>query len=490
MIELRDVSKFYRNVCAVKDIHLTFRRGEIHALIGHNGAGKSTIINLLAGVIQPTTGYIYIDGVRMDKYTPETALSQGICVCQQDTMLFEGLSITENLFLGNERKTKAGFFDWKRMGAETEQMLKMFHINADPQKRAKFLSLAEKALLQFARALLRNPRVLVLDELTDALTYAECAIVYEKLDQLRKEGLVIVYVTHRINEAIAISDRVSILRDGQVCEIVEPQNVNPDYIAKTIIGPFEKTYFPRIPSSMQQKVLTVSHISTHFLNDISFSLHKGEALGIVGLLGSGRSSLMRAIVGVDPVKSGKITVFSPLTGKPVPARGIHRSIGYVSENNNGYGLMPQMSVLSNITIRVMDKINHFHLVGGSRERLLGKKYSDKLDIKTNSLQSPVSHLSNGNKQKTLIARNLASGCNIYLFDEATKGVDSAGKVEIYNIINELLRKGASIILASSDFSELLGMCDRLLVISKGRLTKECNYGVLNEHELQTLLEEA
>ena len=490
MIELRDVSKFYHNICAVKDINLTFRKGEIHALIGHNGAGKSTIINLLAGIIQPTTGHIYIDGEQMNVYTPETALNRGICVCQQDTMLFERLSITENLFLGNERKTKAGFFDWKKMDTEAARMLAMFHIDASPQKQVRFLSLAEKALLQFARALLRNPRVVVLDELTDSLTYAETTIVYEKLNQMRKDGLVIIYVTHRINEAIAISDRISIMRDGQVCEIVDAQNINSDYIAKTIIGSFESTYYPRIPVSFSQRVLTVSHINTHFLNDISFSLNKGEALGIVGLLGSGRSSLMRAIVGVDRVKSGKITVYSTLTGKPITSHGIHHTIGYVSENNNGYGLMPQMSVLSNITIRVMDKINHFHLVGGNQERLLGQKFSDKLDIKVNSLFDPVSHLSNGNKQKTLIARNLVSKCNIYLFDEATKGVDSAGKVEIYNIINELLRKGASIILVSSDFSELLGMCDRLLVISKGRLTREYSHGVLNEHELQMLLEEA
>lgn len=488
MIELCNVSKRYRDTEALVNVNLTFHAGEIHALIGNNGAGKTTAIQLLAGISQPSSGTIRLDGRPVRLTSPLEARRFGIAVCPQEVSLFDELTVTENLFMGNERKTKAGFFDWRTMDAEAQRQLDSFHIDACPRQKFKLLPLAQQHLIQFLRITLQDPRIVILDELTDIFTPSESRSIHQIMSSLRQRGVTVIYVTHRIREALRLADRLTVLKDGHVACSVSTREASADTFGNLLLTQSDTARLPKLAVRRSQKVLEVSGISTHFLNDISFSLYSGEALGIAGLAGSGRSSLLRAIAGVDPVQKGDISIYSTLDHSFSHVKGICSSIAYMPENMDEQALFPAMSTASNIVMRNLSRIAHAGLVRPLDERIAGQKYADMLGIRTSNVLEPVRWLSNGNKQKALIARSLFSCCSVFVFDEATKGVDSVGKVEIYNIINELLRKGAGVLLVSSDFEELIGMCDRLLVIQNGRLIAEMDRSEANQHKLLSLLD--
>lgn len=489
MIELRNINLNYHDVKALSDVNISFRDGEIHALIGNNGAGKTTLIQLLSGLVRPTSGEILIDGKYVVFSSALDSLHHGIAVCQQDENLFEELSITENLFLGNEQKTKVGLFDWHKMDIETKKLLDMFRIDAYPRQKVRNLSSTQRNLLQFVRITLLKPRILVVDELTDSLAHIETEMIFRTLKSLRDSGMVVIYVTHRIKEALSISDRITILRDGRVCSEVKSNSTMPETIAEMMIGSMNCTRLPKIPLTRSKKLMVVSHISTNFLDDISFSLNSGEALGIAGLMGSGRSSLLRAIAGVDGVNEGTISILSDETSISKKSQNVHKHIAYIPDNEDKHALFPNMSTAANITIRNLERISYGKIISSTLERIRSSNYANMIGVRTHNINNPIKYMSNGNKQKALVARNVFSKCKIFVFDEATKGVDSAGKVEIYNIMNALLRKGAGILLVSTDFEELIGMCDRVLVIKKGRLIAEFKQTDVTQHKLNVILNE-
>lgn len=488
MIELCNVSKYYRDTKALINVNLTFHTGEIHALIGNNGAGKTAVIRLLAGISQPSSGTIRLDGRVVRISSPLDARRFGIAVCPQEISLFDELTVTENLFMGNERKTKAGFFDWRAMDAEAQRQLDSFHIDAHPHQKLKLLPLAQQHLIQFLRITLQDPQIVILDELTDIFTPSESQSIHQIMSSLRKRGMTVIYVTHRIHEALHLADRLTVLKDGYVACSIPTHETSAQALGDLLLTQSDMARLPKLTVRRPQKVLEVSGISTHFLNDISFSLYSGEVLGIAGLAGSGRSSLLRAIAGIDPVKKGDISIYSLLDHSVSHVKGICSSIAYLPESMDEQALFPEMSTASNIVMCNLSRIAHAGMVRPLNERIAGQKYADMLGIRPSNVLDPICWLSNGNKQKALIARSLFSGCNVFVFDEATKGVDSVGKVEICNIINELLRRGAGVLLVSSDFEELIGMCDRLLVIQSGRLIAEIDHNEANQHKLLSLLD--
>lgn len=490
VLRLSDVSKTYNEMKILSGIQMELYPGQVCALIGSNGAGKSTLTKIITGETRMTGGRIFIDEKEADIPSPYAAKQLGIISCPQDIVVFGELSITENLFLGSEIK-KNGILDWPGMEQITQKMLQRFGIDASPKRKSKNLSLAEKYLIQFARVLLREYKIVVLDELTDSLTMAEVQMVYDIIHELKEKGAVIIYITHRIEEAMKIADIITIMKDGEIIASLSAEEARQDVIAKKMLGDDIKKHYPKLSVAKQEVVLRVKNIQNKFLNDISFTLRRGEILGIAGLVGSGRSSLLKAIVGLDKLDFGEVEVLPQCSSRNKKKVGLqHNShIGFMPENRDTQGLFMDFSVSHNITIKRLDKVYRGKWISPQKEEEKSADVVGRLGIKAKDIHQKVRYLSGGNKQKTLVGRNVFSNCSIYVFDEPTKGVDIAGKVEIYNIINELIRKGAAIILVSSDFSELAGMCDRVLVIRKGSLVAELNQQDLTQQKLFFLCKE-
>jgi ribose transport system ATP-binding protein len=341
---------------------------------------------------------------------------------------------------------------------------------------------AEKFLIQFGRVLLKKYKIIILDELTDSLTMSEVDIIYKKIEELKQRGTSIVYITHRIDEAVKIADVIGVLKDGELNALIPTKDATNELITNKMLGKDIKQHYPKLDVQKGEIVLQAHNISNKFLHDVSFSLRRGEVLGIAGLVGSGRTSLLKAIVGLAELDNGKIELNH--RGKDKVCH-----IGYMPESRDSQGLFEEFSVAQNITIKRLDRISKMDWISPAKEEEAGEDMMYRLGIKARNVNQKVLYLSGGNKQKTLVARSVFSKCNIYVFDEPTKGVDTAGKVEVYNIINDLIRKGAAVMIVSSDFSELAGMCDNVLVIRKGTVVAELTRRDLTQQNLFLLCKE-
>lgn len=470
MLRLENVSKSFRGVAALSNINIEFYPGKVNALIGSNGAGKSTLINIITGNLPVSSGTIYVNDKEVHLNSPFDARKLGIAVCPQEIQVFPELTVLENIFMGNEAFVKKDKLNHTDKHDIAVKLLKKLSLDLIPAQKMKNLSLAEKFLIQFARTIVCHPRLIMMDELTDVLTQVESEIVYSIIEELKREQTAVIFITHKVEEALKIADDITILRDGRICQIVKPENTGDSQIETEILGQDKKGHFPRLAVKKGEELLRVEHISNRFLEDISFTLRRGEIIGVAGLVGSGRSSLLRAIVGLDKVEYGRVIITSE---KQHSKSGtIHNNIGYMPENRDAQGLFSSLSIAENITMKNLKKISRCHIINGEKQMIESRDAMQSLGMKEEEFEKHILELSGGNKQKILVARNVFSKCNIYVFDEPTKGIDIAGKVEIYNIINELVRRGAGIILVSSDFSELAGMCDRLIIIRKGRMSAQ------------------
>lgn len=490
LLRLKSISKTYHEIKVLSGINLQIMPGQVCALIGSNGAGKTTLTKIVTGETKPSGGTLLFEGKEVEVASPYAAKKLGIISCTQGIAVFDELSITENLFLGSELKNGA-VLDWRRMNETTEDMLRRFGVDAKPNRKMGQLSLAEKYLVQFARCLITPYKLVVLDELTDSLTMAEVTKVYAAVDELKQKGTAFIYITHRIEEAIKIADVIAVMKDGKMAAFIPAGHAGQDVIAQKMLGKDIKKHYPKLSVVQKEQVMHVENLCNKFLNGISFSLRRGEVLGIAGLVGSGRSSLLKAIVGLDKLDYGYVEVLTGKEGKNSSKTQVQQqsSIGYMPENRDEQGLFEEFSVMQNITIKRLDRVSRWRWISPKSEEEAGNDTVYRLGIKVRDIHQKVLYLSGGNKQKTLVGRSVFSKCTIYVFDEPTKGVDIAGKVEIYNIMNDLIRKGAAIILVSSDFSELAGMCDRVLIIKKGSLVAELNQKELNQQTLYSLCKE-
>lgn len=348
-----------------------------------------------------------------------------------------------------------------------QEMLEMLHLNVKPEQKVRELAQSEKYLIQFGRCYLSNPRLLVLDELSASLTIVELEIVHRLVQNLKNQGAAVLYITHRIEDILETSDRLTILRDGKVAAAPDLENISEAELRAHIFGESLSKLYPKLQIPLGEEVLNVSHIGNKYFNDVSIRLHRGEIYGILGLSGSGRSRLLRAIAGIDPICSGSISCM----GKAFDARNKKQAanIAYIPEDRDVLALFKNIDTYKNITISNLRTAAPHKLINLRREAVSCRNLIDRLGIHGANLRGSVCYLSGGNKQKVVIARNLYSHSSVYLFDEPTQGIDTAGKVETYNIISELAQKGAGIIYVSSDFSELFGMCDRILTICRGKV---------------------
>ena len=476
ILEMRGVSKAFPGVRALDRVDLAVRRGQVHCLIGENGAGKSTLIKILAGAYSRDEGEILIRGQRVGNLNPHAAQELGISVIYQELELVPHLTVAENILLGRAPKSlPGGFISWKKMFDAARSSLDDLGVDIDPRARVGDLGIAQQQMIEIAKALSRNAEVIVMDEPTSALTDQEIPQLFNAIRRVKAQNRSVIYISHRLQELFEIGDVATVLRDGQLIGTVPVRTTPLDQLITMMVGRELGEKFPKQKVEIGEEILRVDHLSRQdVLHDISFTLHKGEILGIAGLVGSGRTETVRAIFGADPIDGGEIYVEGRKARIKSPTDAIQAGIGFLTEDRKRQGLILIQSVEDNIVLASLLRFSPNTFIRRQDARSAATQLVGNLDIKTPSLFQPVKYLSGGNQQKVVVAKWLCSRSRILIFDEPTRGIDVGAKVEVYQLMNELVRQGVGIIMISSELPEILGMSDRILVMREGRIAGEFN----------------
>lgn len=468
VLEFHDIVKEFPGVKALQGISFDLYEGEVLALMGENGAGKSTLVKCLTGANVPTSGYMVIEGKRYDGISPAEARKLGISAVYQEFTLVPELPVVENIFMGNLPGN--GFLvDQKKMVSDAKKIFDDFRVDIDPAAMVSSLTPAMMQIIEIAKAVSLDTRILILDEPTAPLTIKEVNILFRIIQDLKKKGVAIIYISHRLEEIFEITDRTVVLRDGQfICEVQTEMTSRPELIKAMIGRELNDTVYPHTDISTDEVVLKVEDVTGNGVSDISFELHKGEILGFAGLVGAGRTELMSLIFGDVRRDSGKVILGGKETDYREPYQAIADGIGLLPEDRKGRGLLLDKSVLANITLSNLKSYCRFGVINKVKEKEAVQKYIGNLAIKTPGMEQEAQYLSGGNQQKLIVAKWLDVNSDILIFDEPTRGIDVGAKYEIYQLMHNLLEQGKSIIMVSSDFEELVGMSDRVVVISEGR----------------------
>jgi ribose transport system ATP-binding protein len=478
LIEFRQVTKRFDAVVALQDVSFTVQPGEFLALCGENGAGKSTLMKILSGVITDYAGELRFQGTALSLRGPRDAERAGISMIHQELSLVAALSATANIYLGRERRRFAGWLDEPAMHAEAQRLFQQLDCDIAPQQLVGELRIGDQQLVEIAKALSLNSRLLIMDEPTSALTETEVERLFRIIARLREQGVTIIYISHKMDEVFRQADRITVLRDGQVVATRRRADTTPQEITRLMVG----RELPQLTDRQQrppgEPVLQVTDLSLPWpgharqwrLKDISFTVHRGEVVGVAGLMGAGRTELLEAISGnqTEPV-AGSIS----LQGRNVrfnhPAQALRAGVALVTEDRKRFGIIPPMNVRQHITLSNLWAACVNGLIAPQRERLHATQAIDRLHIKTAGTEALISSLSGGNQQKCLIARALATSPQLLLLDDPTRGIDVGAKSEIYRLIDQLCQQGLAILLTSSELPELMLVCDRILVLCEGRL---------------------
>ena len=474
LLELREITKDYPGVRALDCVSVAFRAGEVHALVGENGAGKSTLIKAITGAIRPSSGTIALGGEAYGQLDPIQALRMGICAVYQEFNLVPYLSVAENVFYGREI-SKGVLCDFRTQIEQTRQILAQLGVGIDPTSRVKDLSVAYQQIVEIAKAVSRDVKVLLLDEPTAPLTSTEIDALFNIVRSLQERGVAIIYISHRLDEVFNLADRVTVLRDGQFIATLDAKATNRQELIKLMVGRELSDIFPaRQASATDEVALDVTKLTTSYISNVSFCLKKGEILGFAGLVGAGRTETARALFGADPLLAGTIV----LHGRPVqiasPGDAIARGIGLIPEDRKQHGLLLKLNVIENVSISSLKSFSRLGYIRRRRERTAASKLVENLDIRTPSLDQLVKNLSGGNQQKVVLAKWLATQCDVLIFDEPTRGIDVGAKSEIHKLIVSLADSGKSIIMITSEMPELLGLSDRIIVMHEGTIVGELN----------------
>ncbi len=473
VLEMRHIRKTFPGVVALDDVDFDLRRGEVHILLGENGAGKSTLMKILSGAYQKSAGQIILDGAEVEIKNPRHAQTLGISTIYQEFNLIPHLSVGENIFLGREPARLPGLIDQRTIFQEATRALSALGLTLSPRKLVKELRVAEQQMVEVAKALSLDARIVIMDEPTAALTEHEIGELFATIRRLKDKGRSIIYISHRMEELFEIGDRVTVLRDGRSVGTYDVRGMNKSELIRLMVNRELTELFPKEKAPRGQEVLRVEGLATKGgLTDISFSLHKGEVLGIAGLLGAGRTELARAIFGLDKISTGTIYLNGESQKIDSPRRAINFGIGFLTEDRKSQGLVLPLSVKANLCLSSVDKFSKWGIMDTKEERQAAGRYVKELRIKTPSIDQKVVFLSGGNQQKVVLSKWLCSQAEVFIFDEPTRGIDVGAKAEIYQLMNRLTASGVAIIMISSELLEVLGMSDRILVMRGGRITGE------------------
>lgn len=475
-LRLKNITKLYPGVVALDGISLDIRPGEVHAICGENGAGKSTMMKLISGAIAPDTGTITVFGQEHDKMTPALSRELGVEVVYQEFTLVPNLPVSENIFLGMYPGGKISP-DFREMEQRTRELFDTLEVEIDPKARVKDLSTAYCQLVEIAKGVSKNPRVLILDEPTAALTEKETVILFRLVEKLKKAGTTILYVSHRLSEIFDIADRVTVFRDGKVIETREIGEIDRHQLISLMAGREVKDTYPQKLNAPGEVILKVRDLCGLGVENVNFEVRRGEIFGFAGLVGSGRTETARMIFGADTADSGAIEFMGRQVTVKSPEQAVALGIGLVPEDRKTQGVIQGLSIRKNITLSILKLVSRFGVMDFKKENRILEEHKSALRIKTPSLDQLVRNLSGGNQQKVVVSKWLARECPLLIMDEPTRGIDVGAKQEIYNIMNKLASEGVAIIMISSEMPELIGMADRILVMAEGRQT-----GVLERDE--------
>ncbi len=471
LISARGISKQFASIEVLRDVDLDLVAGEIHALLGENGAGKSTFAKILAGVHRPSRGTLKLNGKTVDVTNPIVAQKLGITLIHQEPISFPDLSVAENLVLGRHDGPPLGRVHWAEMTSDANQLMDLLGIKMDVTKPMRGLSIADQQMVEIARALASDSRLIIMDEPTAPLTPKEVDTLFGIARRLRDEGRTIVFITHRLEEVRALCDRVTVFRDGNKIATEEIASLSDTDIIRLMIGRPVKEYLHRSNSALGEVALKVDHLSLPgFFQDISFEVRKGEIVGLGGLVGAGRTDVARAIFGIAPAQSGTVTINGNAVVIRDPSQAIGLGLAFVPEDRAVAGIFRTLSVEENITAAIPARIAPGGFIRRAVERTLASDSVKRLRIRLASLRQPIGELSGGNQQKAILARWLLTDPGVLILDEPTRGIDIGVKAEFYDMIGELAASGRAILLISSELPELLALSNRILVMSEGRLT--------------------
>ena len=485
ILTLKNITKEFPGVKALDDVTINIERGTIHGLVGENGAGKSTLMKVLAGIYQPNKGEIILDGKPCRFNSPIEARRAGISVVHQEIKLAEPLSVAENMFLGNVQ-LKNGLVDWKGMRRRAREIVEDLGMDIDINAQVSSLTVAKKQIVEIMHAINNNSRILIMDEPSAVLTDRELEVMFRIVKQLRDEGITIIYISHRLDEIFGLCSNVSVLRDGCHIDTIPVASVDRQGLINMMVGREMGQEYPKEVGNVGGTILEVKNLSRGILQDISFEVKSGEVFGISGLVGAGRTELARAILGIDKPESGEVYVRGKKVHYRTFADAIRDGLGLIPEDRKLQGLVQIMSVKRNTTLVNMKRVLRAGVISSSLEEKLSKEYADKLHVVTPSMETEVQYLSGGNQQKVVIAKWLFQNSEILFLDEPTRGIDVGAKAEIYRLINRMAKEGKTIIMISSEMPELLGMCDRIMVMHEGHKMGELNAAEATQAKIMAL----
>ena len=473
VLSLRGITKSFPGVRALNGVQLDLYPGQVTALIGENGAGKSTIVKILTGIYQPDEGTITVDGRETRFPTAQAAGAAGVTAIHQETVLFDELTVAENIFIGHAPRTRLGLIDTARMQAEAARLLASIHADLDPKARLRDLGIASKHLVAIARALSIDARVVIMDEPTAALSHKEIHELYDLVEVLKAQGKAILFISHKFDEIFRIADRFTVFRDGQFVAEGAMAGTSESALVQMMVGRAVDQIYPKRPATIGPPVLTVAGYChpTEF-EDIGFTLHRGEILGFYGLVGAGRSEVMQALFGITKPSKGACRIEGQVRVIRTTAEAVEAGIVYVPEDRGKQGAVKGLPIFQNVTLPSLGRTSRAGFLRLAEEFALARDYTARLDLRAASLDQDVGLLSGGNQQKVVIAKWLATRPRVIILDEPTKGIDIGSKAAVHDFMSELAAQGLAVIMVSSEIPEVLGMSDRVIVMREGRIAAE------------------
>ena len=467
ILELKGITKIFPGVKALDNVHFQLKQGEIHALMGENGAGKSTFIKVITGVHQAEEGEIFINGEKVEIKNPKDAQKLSIAAIYQHGTAYQHLSVTENIFIGHEKMTKFHTIDWKQMHKDAKALLERLGSDIDPHSSMGNLTVAEQQIVEIAKAISTNAKIIIMDEPTAALSKRECEELYRITEQLRDEGCSIIFISHRFEDMYRLATRVTVFRDSQYIGTWNVDEISNEVLISKMVGREISQIYPK-----QEEIFRVEGLSkTGYYKDVSFSLHKGEILAMTGLVGAGRTEVCQGIMGIERPDKGKVILEGKTLSIRHPSDAMKAGIGYLPEDRQKQGLILDWGLGQNVTLSTLEKFTKFTVINRKAERERSKELLEKVKTKALSVFDKASSLSGGNQQKVIVAKVLNSDLKVVILDEPTKGVDVGAKAQIYEIMSELAAQGFGVIMISSEMPEVLGMADTILVMKEGRVSK-------------------
>jgi rhamnose transport system ATP-binding protein len=483
-LELHDVSKAFGQVIALRSGSLTLYPYSIHALVGENGAGKSTLVKIIAGLYQRDSGTFSMEGQPVDFKTTAEAKAAGIAVIYQEPTLFPDLSVTENVFMGRQPTGRFGRIDRKAMRDEVRTLMERLGVRIDPDRPAEGLSIADQQIIEIAKAISLDAKVLIMDEPTAALSGVEVERLFIVARSLRDEGRALMFISHRFDEVFDLCDTITVMRDGAYISTDAAADTNVPQIVRRMVGRDVSDLFPKQDAKIGGPLLEVENLNMPgVFHDISFTVRSGEIVGLAGLVGAGRSEVARAVFGVDPYESGRVT----LAGQELPSRdpsaAMERGLALVPEDRRKQGLVIDATVSQNITAAIRDSLSKLGLITSKAENATARVWASRLEVKTRALDAVAGTLSGGNQQKVVLAKWLATTPKVLIIDEPTRGIDVGTKAEVHRMMSELAGQGLGILMISSELPEVLGMADRVFVMREGRITAELERAEANSESV-------